>query len=105
MTWKYGTVLRDDQYGRIVMVTREIPKKLAGELDLYEAIIIKGPVGASPWVAVSPRQDDLTVIGEQGTGLVFTYDGAGIGSGTFTGALTFDDPPPPGSFTITVESE
>lgn len=100
MSWKYGTILHDHEFDRRLMVVREIPKEQAGESDLFEAMVLDdGDYGASEifWVAVSPRDRDVSEI-KEGPNIVLRGQGVSISggsggsstiSGTFT--MTYDE--------------
>jgi hypothetical protein len=69
VSWKYGTVLDGDN-GRC-MIVREIPIEQAGEKELYEAITLD----EGNWIAVSPRDGDLTEISEDDFAVVWGSSG------------------------------
>jgi hypothetical protein len=105
--WKYGTILRDDDNGGFLMVVREIDEKSAGEKDLYEAIRLDAEPGGE-FYAISPKDKDLTEIMDANDPNVIVMPGVKLtrsaaASGTWSGTLTFSDPPPPGNITITYD--
>ena len=103
MSWKYGTILRDDHSGGHIMIVREIPKNIAGEDDLFEAIKLEAEPDDPSWMAISPKDGGFTEIMDEADPNVIVIGGVAVRGATWTASGIEIEPPPLGKFTISYE--